>query len=124
MIGYFIESMSLVAMILPLLIACIAMHIGAGVHSSLILRDLGVPLGLVMAFVGFYGILQNASDPSALGPATGIMLLTLLYGGILASVGYFWRFRSESVANLTLKTIRIKWWGPSVSILTFLVILG
>ena len=124
MIGYFIEYVSLVIIVLPLLIACIAMHIGAGVHSSLILRDLGVPLGLIMAFTGFLGIVQNASDPSAFGPATGIMLLALLYGGMLASVGYFWGFRTEGVANLTLTLIEIKWWAPSISIMTFLVILG
>ena len=78
MIGYFIESMSLVAMILPLLIACIAMHIGAGVHSSLILRDLGVPLGLVMAFVGFnvlIGIIYYYNDE--IGPGVAIGLLGL-----------------------------------------------
>jgi len=124
MIGYFIEYVSLVIIVLPLLIACIAMHIGAGVHSSLILRDLGVPLGLLMCFLGFVGILQNASDPSALGTATGIMLLTVLYGGILASVGYFWGFKFAEFVNFPLATNMIKWWAPSVSIMTFLVILG
>ena len=124
MIDMLLNPIYIIIIVLPLTIACIAMYQGAGVHWSVILKDLGVPLGLIMAFAFFYGILQNTSDISTVGRATGMMLLALLYGGILASVGYFWRFRSESVANLTLKTIRIKWWGPSVSILTFLVILG
>jgi hypothetical protein len=118
--GLFFYGDSLVFIILPLTIACIAMYQGAGVHWSVILKDLGVPLGLIMAFAFFYGILQNTSDLSTVGRATGMMLLALLYGGILASVGYFWSFKSESVVNLTLIPTEIKWWGPSVSIIIFL----
>ena len=124
MIGAFFDSTSFLIVIPPLTIACIAMYQGAGVHFSVILKDLGMPLGLLMCFIGFVGILKNASDPSALGTATGIMLLTVLYGAILASVGYFWGFKFAEFVNFPLATNEIKWWAPSVSIMTFLVILG
>ena len=68
MIGAFIDSTSFLIIIPPLTIACIAMYQGAGVHWSVILKDLGVPLGLLMCFIGFVGMAANTSDPSLLGP--------------------------------------------------------
>ena len=120
----FFDGYSLVFIILPLLCACVAMHISARAHWSLILRDLGLPLGLIMAFTAFVGMLRGASDPSGVGHATGMLLLALMYGGIPASVGYFWGFRVEGVVNLTLKPTEVKWWGPSICIINFLVILA
>jgi len=110
MIGYFIESMSLVAMILPLLIACIAMHIGAGVHSSLILRDLGVPLGLVMAFVGFnvlIGIIYYYNDE--IGPGVAIGLLGIVYAQIAYICLYFLSFKMGDPKKLDPPLMNWHW---------------
>ena len=72
MIGAFLDSISFIIIIPPLTIACIAMYQGAGVHWSVILKDLvGVPLGLLMCFIGFVGMAANMSDPSLLGPTNG-----------------------------------------------------
>jgi hypothetical protein len=122
MIGAFIDSTSFLIIIPPLTIACIAMYQGAGVHWSVILKDLGVPLGLLMCFIGFVGM-AKMSDPSLLGPTTATMLLPLLYGGILASIGYFWRFKFVKFVNVPLDPNAAKWWAPSVSITFFLVML-
>ena len=118
----FFDHHSLTFVILPLMIACVAMHISARVHWSLILRDLGVPLALIGSFIGFLGLVYNVgpTDNSVIGPATGLLLVCLMYGGILASIGFFWGFRSEGSVNLTLRPTEIKWWGPSVSIMSFL----
>ena len=116
----FFDHHSLTFVILPLMIACVAMHISARVHWSLILRDLGVPLALIGSFIGFLGLIYNVPDNSVIGPATGLLLVCLMYGGILASIGFFWGFRSEGFVNLTLRPTEIKWWGPSVSIMSFL----
>ncbi|MBT4206376.1 MAG: hypothetical protein HOE21_09565 [Proteobacteria bacterium] len=123
MIGAFLDSISFIIIIPPLTIACIAMSQGAGVHWSVILKDLGVPLGLLMCFIGFVGMAANTSDPSLLGPQTASMLLPLLYGGILASIGYFWRFKFVEFVNVPLDPNAAKWWAPSVSVMFFLAIL-
>ena len=123
MISAFIDSTSFLIIIPPLTIACIAMYQGAGVHWSVILKDLGVPLGLLMCFIGFVGMAANMSDPSLLGPTTATMLLPLLYGGILASIGYFWGFKFVEFVNVPLDPNEAKWWAPSVSITFFLVML-
>ena len=123
MIGAFLDSISFIIIIPPLTIACIAMSQGAGVHWSVILKDLGVPLGLLMCFIGFVGMAANTSDPSLLGPQTASMLLPLLYGGILASIGYFWGFKFLEFVNVPLASNKAKWWAPSVSITFFLVML-
>ena len=122
MIGAFIDSTSFLIIIPPLTIACIAMYQGAGVHWSVILKDLGVPLGLLMCFIGFVGM-AKMSDPSLLGPTTATMLLPLLYGGILASIGYFWRFKFVEFVNVPLGPNEAKWWAPAVSVTFFLAIL-
>ena len=123
MIGAFLDSISFIIIIPPLTIACIAMSQGAGVHWSVILKDLGVPLGLLMCFIGFVGMAANMSDPSLLGPTTATMLLPLLYGGILASIGYFWRFKFVKFVNVPLDPNAAKWWAPSVSVMFFLATL-
>ena len=123
MIGAFLDSISFIIIIPPLTIACIAMSQGAGVHWSVILKDLGVPLGLLMCFIGFVGMAANTSDPSLLGPQTASMLLPLLYGGILASIGYFWRFKFVKFVNVPLDPNAAKWWAPSVSVMFFLATL-
>ena len=122
MIGAFLDSISFIIIIPPLTIACIAMSQGAGVHWSVILKDLGVPLGLLMCFIGFVGM-AKMSDPSLLGPTTATMLLPLLYGGILASIGYFWRFKFVKFVNVPLDPNAAKWWAPSVSVMFFLATL-
>ena len=123
MISAFIDSTSFLIIIPPLTIACIAMYQGAGVHWSVILKDLGVPLGLLMCFIGFVGMAANTSDPSLLGPQTASMLLPLLYGGILASIGYFWGFKFVEFVNVPLDPNEAKWWAPTVSVTFFLAIL-
>ena len=123
MYDFFFDGYSLVMIILPLTIACIAMYLGAGVHWSVILKDLGVPMGLLWCFIGFAGMVENLSHPTEVGIATAIMLLTLLYGGILASIGYFWGFKFVEFVNVPLDPNEAKWWAPTVSVTFFLAIL-
>jgi chemotaxis protein MotA len=43
-------------------------------------------MGLVGTLIGLVQMLQNLSDPNAIGPAMAIALLTTLYGAILANM--------------------------------------
>ena len=99
------------------------MYQGAGVHWSVILKDLGVPLGLLMCFIGFVAMAANMSDPSTIGHGTGVMLGALLYAGALASIGYFWGFKSADFVRVPHTSVEVKWWGPAVSVTNLLVIL-
>ena len=48
--------------------------------------DIAPAMGMVGTLVGLVGMLQNMSDPKAIGPAMSVALLTTLYGAILANV--------------------------------------
>ena len=43
-------------------------------------------MGMIGTLVGLVGMLQNMSDPKAIGPAMAIALLTTLYGAFIANV--------------------------------------
>ena len=43
-------------------------------------------MGMIGTLVGLVGMLQNMSDPKAIGPAMAIALLTTLYGALIANV--------------------------------------
>ncbi|HBK18122.1 MAG: flagellar motor protein PomA [OM182 bacterium] len=48
--------------------------------------DIAPAMGMIGTLVGLVGMLQNMSDPKAIGPAMAIALLTTLYGAFLANV--------------------------------------
>ena len=58
-------------------------------HWSESLLALGVPLGLLGGTIGVTGMSASMGDFRAIYPATAIMLLTVLYGGIVSALGYF-----------------------------------
>ena len=72
----------------------IAMSYGGGwtFKTTLLVRDLGLPVGLIFSMLGTASILDqshNLLDLSALYAATAIMLMTITYGGLLAIVAHF-----------------------------------
>ena len=79
-------------------------------HWSESMLALGVPLGLLGGTIGVTGMSANLSEHQWVYPATAIMLLTVLYGGIVSALGYFAIDRAEkqnnrlSKANLVLAT--------------------
>ena len=48
--------------------------------------DIEPPMGMIGTLCGLVGMLQNMSDPKAIGPAMAIALLTTLYGALVANV--------------------------------------
>jgi chemotaxis protein MotA len=48
--------------------------------------DLAPALGMIGTLVGLVQMLANMSDPSAIGPAMAVALLTTLYGALIANV--------------------------------------
>ena len=56
----------------------------SGVFTSW--KDIAPAMGMIGTLVGLVGMLQNMSDPKAIGPAMAIALLTTLYGALIANV--------------------------------------
>ena len=72
----------------------IAISYGGGwtFKTTLLVRDLGLPVGLIFSMLGTASILDqshNLEDLSSLYAATAIMLMTITYGGLLAIVAHF-----------------------------------
>ncbi len=51
--------------------------------SLTIVVDLAYPVGLLGTLLGLVGMLQNMSDPKAIGPAMAISFLTVLYAAVI-----------------------------------------
>ena len=59
-------------------------ELSSGVFKSW--KDIAPAMGMIGTLVGLVGMLQNMSDPKAIGPAMAIALLTTLYGALIANV--------------------------------------
>lgn len=57
---------------------------GAEIFSAL--AGIAPALGLIGTLIGLVAMLQNMDDPSAIGPAMAVAMLTTFYGAILANV--------------------------------------
>ena len=73
-------------------------------HWSESLLALGVPLGLLGGAIGVTGMSASMADFRAIYPATAIMLLTVLYGGIVSALGYFAIDKAEKQNNRVSRT--------------------
>lgn len=57
-----------------------------GIEMMQNIADDGPAMGMIGTLIGLVIMLQNLSDPSAIGPAMAVALLTTFYGAILANV--------------------------------------
>ena len=48
--------------------------------------DIAPAMGMIGTLIGLVGMLQNMSDPKAIGPAMAVALLTTMYGAIIANI--------------------------------------
>ena len=63
--------------------ACSLLAFGRGGGGVAGLARLALPMGLAATFIGLIHMLTDLDDPSALGPALGVSLLTAFYGAVL-----------------------------------------
>jgi chemotaxis protein MotA len=59
---------------------------GKGSETFLTMGTISPSMGLIGTLVGLVQMLQNLSDPSSIGPAMAVALLTTFYGAILANM--------------------------------------
>ncbi len=59
---------------------------GMGVELVLALATYAPALGMIGTVIGLVQMLQNMSDPNAIGPAMAVALITTFYGAVLANL--------------------------------------
>ena len=87
-LGHLIDTPSFNLTVAASLILAIFFKLGGNISIGKTLLATGIPLGLVSSYIGVILIVDNMSDPSSFGPATAVMLLTALYGGLISALGY------------------------------------
>jgi hypothetical protein len=99
--NYFINVVSLVLVIVPVLVTFISLRMACRVRWDILFRDLGVPIGLYGSVFLSTRMVLNVQDSKAIGPATAIMLLTITYGGLISALGYFSTFKRSKPSSQT-----------------------
>lgn len=75
------------------------------------MASMGPAWGMIGTLIGLVNMLQNLDDPSAIGPAMAVALLTTLYGSLLAnwvSIPISTKLAANNDAEMTLKEIMIE----------------
>lgn len=83
-------------------------------YGSEILNTLGAigpAMGMIGTLIGLVQMLQNMSDPAAIGPAMAVALLTTFYGAILANILFIpmaGKLKARSKTEVLQKTVIIE----------------
>jgi chemotaxis protein MotA len=75
-------------------------------------------MGMVGTLIGLVQMLQNMSDPSSIGPAMAVALLTTFYGAVLANIIFLpiaGKLKTRSKTELLQKTIIVEGMGSILS---------
>jgi hypothetical protein len=94
----YLDPVSGVVVFVPLFVTCVSLWFSCKAKWNVLFRDLGVPLGLFWSVLGATGMV-TLTEAKAIGPATGIMLLTITYGGLMSALGYFSTFKRSTPSN-------------------------
>ena len=80
-LSLFVDLTSMAFIAIPVFAAFVAQ--GFKIQGIQVVRDIAIQVAIVGMLIGLVGILQNMSDPQALGPAYAIMFLVVFYGFIV-----------------------------------------
>lgn len=89
----------------------IAARHGNGAEILSTLGAIGPAMGMVGTLIGLVQMLQNMSDPAAIGPAMAVALLTTFYGAVLANVLFIplaGKLKVRSKTELLQKTVIVE----------------
>lgn len=82
---------------------------GAAIFATL--ASYAPAMGMIGTLIGLVQMLQNMSDPSAIGPAMAVALITTFYGAVIANViclPMAGKLRGRSAAEVLIKTLVIE----------------
>lgn len=91
----FLNIPAALVVLFPIIVGVALLSQGSWRVRFTLTRDLGIPVGIIGSLIGMAQMLAEASMISdseqgyAIYPATGVMLTTIFYGGILSAVAHF-----------------------------------
>ena len=120
-LGHLIDTPSFNLTVAASLILAIIFKLGGNISIGKTLLATGIPLGLMSSYIGVILIVDNMSDPSSFGPATAVMLLTALYGGLTSALGYAVSYNSAKDA---VRPVKKRYIIVAAITITILMIMG
>ncbi len=84
---------------------------GMGAEILTSLGTISPAMGMVGTLIGLVQMLQNMSDPSSIGPAMAVALLTTFYGAVLANILFnpmAGKLKTRSKTELLQKTLIVE----------------
>jgi chemotaxis protein MotA len=86
----------------------IASRHGSGAQILDTMGAIAPAMGMVGTLIGLVQMLQNMSDPAAIGPAMAVALLTTFYGAVLANILFIpmaGKLKTRSKTEILQKTV-------------------
>ena len=120
-LGHLIDTPSFNLTVAASLILAIIFKLGGNISIGKTLLATGIPLGLMSSYIGVILIVDSMSDPSSFGPATAVMLLTALYGGLTSALGYAVSYNSAKDA---VRPVKKRYIIVAAITITILMIMG
>ena len=91
----FLNTTNLVNVTWPIFWCVMLLSSGSLRERCIVLRDLGVPIGLILSLIGMVTFVENimteVDDVAAevVYPVSAVMLTPVFYGGLISIIGYF-----------------------------------
>ena len=121
MYWYFLNPISAIIVLLPILLAVALLSQRSWRQRLAIIRDLGIPIGIACSLIGMAQVF-GIDDGDVVGPATAVMLITIFYGGTLSAAGYFLA-ETKWAASDHHGCVPISFWRPSIVVTSFILTL-
>ena len=128
MFWYFLVPQSAFVVLFPLIVGIALLSRGSWRVRFTLIRDLGIPVGIIGSLIGMTQMLARSSMISeieyadAIYPATGIMLITIFYGGILSALAHFLT-ETKWAASDQNSCPPVGFWRPAVVVANFVSVL-
>lgn len=113
---------SIVIVIGPIFLICGLLKWRYDAPVSPVIYALGTPLGLLGVSLGLVVMFSYMTDLQALAPATAVLLLTALYGGIVSGLGYLFMEADQKAMPLIPKGSALICSIPVVLVVYFAVL--
>ena len=117
MYWYFLNPISAIVVLLPILSAVALLSQRSWRLRLAIIRDLGIPIGIACSLIGMTQVF-GIDDGDVVGPATAVMLITIFYGGTLSAAGYFLA-ETKWAASDHHGCVSVSFWRPAIVVASF-----
>ena len=90
-------------------LATIVIPLTIGTHRGWaeLMRDMGIPVALVLCMLGTLSSALNTTDADQVYSVTSTMLIQIIYGGAIACIGYFFSPESQAKSNKLVRKLPV-----------------